>query len=94
MQNIRLALNAWSLMSTHAGIASYTRNLALALQGSGAVDLSLFYGLNWASEVREHRGYGRRFAQGLDKTRGPEAVRLDALCAAAAFQRRHPRIGL
>ncbi len=53
MKPIRLALNAWSLMSTHTGIASYTRNLALALQRSGAVDLTLFYGLNWSSEVRD-----------------------------------------
>jgi glycosyltransferase involved in cell wall biosynthesis len=52
MKPIRLALNAWSLVSTHTGIASYTRNLALALQRSGEVEISLFYGLNWSAEVR------------------------------------------
>jgi glycosyltransferase involved in cell wall biosynthesis len=53
MKSIRLALNAWSLVSSHAGIASYTRNLALALRRSGAVELNLFYGLNWSSEIRD-----------------------------------------
>lgn len=52
MKPIRLALNAWSLVSTHTGIASYTRNLALALQRSGEVEINLFYGLNWSAEVR------------------------------------------
>jgi hypothetical protein len=44
MKRIRLALNAWSLMSPHTGIASYTRNLAIALQACGEVDVSFFYG--------------------------------------------------
>jgi glycosyltransferase involved in cell wall biosynthesis len=53
MKQLRLALNAWSLVSTHAGIASYTGNLALALQRSGEVELNLFYGFGWSSQVRE-----------------------------------------
>ena len=52
MKPIRLAINAWSLVSTHTGIASYTRNLALALQRSGEVEINLFYGVNWSAEVR------------------------------------------
>ena len=52
MKPIRLAMNAWSLVSTHTGIASYTRNLALALQRSGEVEINLFYGVNWSAEVR------------------------------------------
>lgn len=53
MSRLRVALNAWSLVSTHTGIASYTRNLALALQRLGKVELNLFYGLNWSSDVRD-----------------------------------------
>lgn len=52
MTRIRIALNAWSLLSPHTGIASYTRNLALALEGSGAVNLRYFYGHGWSDELR------------------------------------------
>lgn len=52
MTRIRVAFNAWSLLSPHTGIASYTRNLALALEGSGAVHLRYFYGHGWSDELR------------------------------------------
>jgi len=39
-------------VSTHAGIASYTRNLALALLESGAVEPLFFYGFGWSAEMR------------------------------------------
>lgn len=52
MTRIRVALNAWSLLSPHTGIASYTRNLALALEGSGAVNPRYFYGHGWSDELR------------------------------------------
>ena len=49
---MRIAFNAWSLMSPHTGIASYTRNLALALLESRAVEPLFFYGFGWSSEMR------------------------------------------
>lgn len=52
MKPIRIALNGGTLLSTHAGIASYVRNLAFALRESGETKLMLFYGMGWASEIR------------------------------------------
>lgn len=52
MKPIRVALNGGTLLSTHAGIASYVRNLAIALRDSGEAELMLFYGLGWSSEIR------------------------------------------
>ena len=52
MQVIKLALNAGSLLLPHTGIASYTRNLAMALRERSDVDLSLFYGVSWSREIR------------------------------------------
>ncbi len=39
-------------MSPHTGVASYTRNLALALLETGEVEPRFFYGFSWAAEVR------------------------------------------
>jgi alpha-1,3-rhamnosyl/mannosyltransferase len=50
---MRVALNAWSLNSPHTGIASYTRNLAMALRDLGGVELMLFYGFSWSPALRE-----------------------------------------
>jgi alpha-1,3-rhamnosyl/mannosyltransferase len=50
---MRVALNAWSLMSPHTGIASYTRNLILALRDLGEVEPLLFYGFSWSRALRE-----------------------------------------
>lgn len=52
MRPIRLALNATSLLYPHTGIASYTRNLALALRDGGEVDPMFFYAVGWSSEIR------------------------------------------
>jgi glycosyltransferase involved in cell wall biosynthesis len=52
MMPLRVALNAWSLMSQQAGIAAYTRNLAAAMLESDAVSLRLFYGYGWSKELR------------------------------------------
>jgi glycosyltransferase involved in cell wall biosynthesis len=52
MMPLRVALNAWSLMSQQAGIAAYTRNLAAALLESDAVNVRLFYGYGWSTELR------------------------------------------
>lgn len=52
MKPVRVALNGGSLLSTHAGIASYVRNLALALREGGEAELMLFYGMSWSSEIR------------------------------------------
>ena len=52
MKPIRLALNAWSLMSTHTGIAAYTRNLAMALLERNDVEPLFFYGFSWSPELR------------------------------------------
>lgn len=52
MKPIRLAMNGSSLLMPHTGIASYTRNLALALRASGAAELSMFYGVGWSEEIR------------------------------------------
>ncbi len=49
---MKVALNGGSLLSTHTGIASYTRNLALALRAGAEVELTLFYGMRWSSEIR------------------------------------------
>lgn len=53
MKPINLALNGSSLLTPHTGIASYTRNLALALRESGEVEPMLFYGVGWSSEIRD-----------------------------------------
>lgn len=52
MKPIKLALNGSSLLLPHAGIASYTRNLALALRASGEAEPMLFYGVGWSGEIR------------------------------------------
>jgi alpha-1,3-rhamnosyl/mannosyltransferase len=52
MKPIRLAMNGSSLLTPHTGIASYTRNLALALRESGEAELTLFYGVGWSDEIR------------------------------------------
>lgn len=52
MNRIKLALNGGALLLPHTGIASYTRNLAIALRESGAVDMRCFYGLGWSQEIR------------------------------------------
>jgi glycosyltransferase involved in cell wall biosynthesis len=52
MTPIRLAMNGLSLLVPHAGIASYTRNLSLALRDSGEADVTMFYGAGWSSEIR------------------------------------------
>jgi alpha-1,3-rhamnosyl/mannosyltransferase len=52
MKPIRLAMNGSSLLVPHTGIASYTRNLALALRASGEAELMMFYGVGWSSEIR------------------------------------------
>jgi glycosyltransferase involved in cell wall biosynthesis len=52
MSQLRIAMNAWSLMSQQAGIAAYTRNLAAALLESDAVEMRLFYGYGWSTELR------------------------------------------
>lgn len=53
MTPIRLAMNGLSLLVPHAGIATYTRNLAIALRESSQVDLSMFYGAGWSSGIRD-----------------------------------------
>ena len=60
MRPINLALNGSSLLTPHTGIASYTRNLALALRESGEAEPMLFYGIGWSSEIRSSplRGAG------------------------------------
>jgi alpha-1,3-rhamnosyl/mannosyltransferase len=50
---MRVAINAWSLNSPHTGIASYTRNLAMALRDLGEAELMLFYGFSWSQTLRE-----------------------------------------
>jgi len=52
MKRIRLALNAWSLLSPHTGIASYTRNLAIALRDGNQTEPFFFYGFGWSAEIR------------------------------------------
>ena len=52
MSRLRLAINAWSLISQQAGIAAYTRNLVAALYDMNAVDMNLFYGYGWSTELR------------------------------------------
>ncbi len=52
MKPINLAMNGSSLLTPHTGIASYTRNLALALRASGEAEPALFYGMGWSSEIR------------------------------------------
>jgi alpha-1,3-rhamnosyl/mannosyltransferase len=50
---MHIALNAWSLLSPHTGIASYTKNLALAMSQHDDVALRYFYGYNWSEDLRE-----------------------------------------
>ena len=50
---MRIAINAKLLISPHTGIASYTRNLVLALNELGSVDTPLFYGLTWSRTLRQ-----------------------------------------
>jgi alpha-1,3-rhamnosyl/mannosyltransferase len=52
MTPIRLALNAWLLMSTHTGIAAYTRNLAMALLERSDIEPLFFYGFSWSEALR------------------------------------------
>ncbi len=53
MTPLRVALNGWSMLSPHTGIASYTRNLALALIRQDGVALRYFYGHSWSDELRD-----------------------------------------
>lgn len=50
--NMRIAMNAWPLISMHTGIAAYTRHLASALRQVGGVDMNFFYGYGWSTELR------------------------------------------
>lgn len=53
MTPIKLALNASSLLFPHAGIATYTKQLARALRQSAEVDVLLFYRLYWTTKIRD-----------------------------------------
>lgn len=69
MDRIKVALNARPLLSTHAGIASYVRNLGHELLKLGQLDLELFYGFSWSRSLRSEgvpgmdsfKSMGRRF---------------------------------
>ncbi|MBI4204628.1 MAG: glycosyltransferase family 4 protein, partial [Betaproteobacteria bacterium] len=50
---MRVAINAWCLMSPHTGVASYTRNLVLALNELGGAETLLFYGFSWSRALRD-----------------------------------------
>lgn len=50
---MRVALDAFLLLSSFTGIARYTRELAAQLMRSADIELHLQYGLGWSRELRE-----------------------------------------
>lgn len=49
---MKVALNATALLSPLTGIGQYTHQLALHLQRTAGIDLSLFYANGWSQEIR------------------------------------------
>ncbi|HET9404074.1 MAG TPA: glycosyltransferase family 1 protein [Burkholderiales bacterium] len=49
---LRVAMSTVALLSHHAGLANYIRNLAHALVETGQVRFRYFYGLRWSDDLR------------------------------------------
>lgn len=84
---IRLAVNAVSLLSPFAGVASYIRNLMTALTELGVASPRYFYGLGWSDRLLDAAPPGVRKGKGLVQRWVPFAWEASRLVQELAFAR-------
>ena len=84
---MRVAINAWCLMSPHTGVASYARNLILALRELEGINLELFYGFSWSQTIRDAPVPGIDSARSIVKKLLPNPYAVNRAVQQIAFTR-------